>query len=415
MPPFQCETTTDLHYGVVVNSIPKLSPLETTEASTSPLLLDTEIKNRKDSIQAEHEQFEQEAQQVRRSRFNSCCFKILLTLSMIPTLCLFPIDIWIVASPLMIVVFVGLWMALMRSPAALSPSLVRAVLIWNVVTLCWIFHEQLWDGWIVGGAGMIDFMALFYYYKVCQSKPVLEHGKLRQKELFFTYMGTIKSVAENVCNNNQQETPNNPQASTELREFYKSSPSEGFYNDHSSQLFLLFPPSNSPKGWCIRGARKAKNGDRVQSIVLEGFVSPTYEAYWTEGTLDGKENILYYGKFAKHNQFTGEWLSYKGKRCQQYNLKLASPAHTDKHLGVFCNACGRAALPGMCYLAKNRKCCYCQACAEDDITLMKDEEEFVGLQLPGVARCKTEDQLYDPPTSDSFRDDLELGDRKSVV
>lgn len=411
MPPFNAATAA-IHYGDVVHGSLKASMNPATqEASTISLLLfDTEAAEKRHTanIQAEHEKFEQEALEIRRVKHALHCIKILLFFSVLPNL------LWVTVLTESILV-VGLMIlsvvALCRSFSAIPAFVVWAVVFLNSFSLYFIYLEGCND-WVVGPFGFVNAATLVQDYRHCRSKrdrPLVEQGNQRQKERFLFYMGTIRSVAKNVCN----PSNNSSQQSTELREFFTSSPPEGFYEDprNGSQLFLLFPPCESPdKGWSIRGVRKVEEEGRVQSLVLEGFVSPTHEAYWTEGTLDGKENTLYYGTF-NQNKFSGEWLSHKEKRCHDYELSLSSAADPEEHFGAVCDECNRNALPGMCYTAKDRNCYYCEGCVENsdtnDSNLVVKEEEFVAFHLPEVGRQQEEDQRYAPPDNSDV--DLEAG------
>ena len=418
MPSFE---TADLHYGVVVNRNEFVSPCTSSgsqeEASTmSPLLLETAGTTEKvhsASIQAEHDRFEQEALELRRVKHSLCCLKILLACSLLPTV------FWIAVlfqSVLGVFLVMGGLVGFYRHLSHdISANVVGTILLLNVASLYFCRRFELLDDWAMMMFACLDAGTLYQYYRHCHSKhraTPLADGTIREKELFFTYLGTIKSVANSVYNPPGRSHGNdndNSQQSTELRAFYTSAPSEGFYSDStgSQSLFLLFPPCESPKGWWIRGARKTTvEGRQVQSIVLEGFVSPTHEAYWTEGTLDGTENTLYYGKFVDKNSFTGEWLSYRGKRCHRYQLNLSNEADSKHHFGAVCGLCERNALPGTCFVAKDRDCYFCEGCVENDSSLV-NEEEFVALTLPEVSR-PMEDQHYAPPATASAVD-LEVG------
>ncbi|CAB9527466.1 expressed unknown protein [Seminavis robusta] len=171
------------------------------------------------------------------------------------------------------------------------------------------------------------------------------------------------------------------------------------------QLFLLFPRSDTATGWWIRGARKHANGS-IQTIVLEGFVSLiTNEAYWTEGTLDGKENTLYYGKFVHdpQPQFEGEWLSFTENQSHAYTMPLVEAADPVLHFGIVCHECQHSPHPGKCYTAKTTGAeHYCENCVVNNPSLIHShnsdhEEEFIEWSLPEVNPRSNEKLSYSPP------------------
>lgn len=398
------------------------------EGTTSPLLLhDGNDRSSEEEhtvvLGEELHQLEQEAQSIRRARHTRCCLGVLIFLSFLPALLMIA-----TMSPLLLVLGIACFVRASSRISRIPFFAFVPLMLVNLVAM--YLYDAMFgsDGFLVFSLILAILASAGFYYWQKQQRIDAEGGQetsMRKQQLFFAYLETVKSVAQQVRN----ETPNNN--SLELRVFHATAPSEGFYQgitalpvkttkrqaggstpqpstaegtsqetnndiEDESQLFLLFPPKDS--GWGVRGARLSNDSSTtVQSIILEGYLSPTHEVYWTEGTLDGTENTLYYGKFDNKGTFQGEWLSFTGNQSHQYSMTLQCLADPEHHLGLACFHCRRNPHPGKCFISKSLpQRHFCEACVEDDPELVQ-EGDFIELTFSDVSRGGAS---YIPPNSE---------------